>query len=46
VLALAPFGGRPETEAQPAVLEAGDACAGVTHGLITKAIVARFVAGH
>ncbi len=30
---------------QPAVLQAGDACAGVTHGLITKVIVARFVAG-
>jgi hypothetical protein len=30
---------------QPAVLQAGDACAGVTHGVITKAIVARFVAG-
>jgi hypothetical protein len=30
---------------QPAVLRAGDACAGVTHGFITKAIVARFVAG-
>lgn len=31
---------------QPAVLQAGDACAMVTHGFITKAIVARFVAGH
>lgn len=31
---------------QPAVLQAGDACVGVTHGFITKAIVARFVAGH
>lgn len=31
---------------QPAVLQAGDACVGVTHGLITRAIVARFVAGH
>ena len=30
---------------QPAVLQAGDACVGVTHGFITKAIVARFVAG-
>ncbi len=30
---------------QPAVLEAGDACVGVTHGFITKADVARFVAG-
>jgi hypothetical protein len=31
---------------QPAVLQAGDACAGVSHGFITKATVARFVAGH
>ncbi len=30
---------------QPAVLRAGDACVSVTHGVITKAIVARFVAG-
>jgi hypothetical protein len=30
---------------QPAVLQAGDACVGVTHGVITKAAVARFVAG-
>jgi len=30
---------------QPAVLRAGDACTSVTHGAITKAIVARFVAG-
>jgi hypothetical protein len=30
---------------QPAVLQAGDACVGVTHGLITKAAVASFVAG-
>ena len=30
---------------QPAVLQAGDACTSVTHGIITKAIVARFVAG-
>lgn len=30
---------------QPAVLQAGDACASVTHGVITRAIVARFVAG-
>ena len=30
---------------QPAVLQAGDACASVTHGAITKATVARFVAG-
>jgi hypothetical protein len=30
---------------QPAVLLAGDACLSVTHGLITKTAVARFVAG-
>jgi hypothetical protein len=30
---------------QPAVLHAGDACVSVTHGVITKATVARFVAG-
>lgn len=30
---------------QPAVLQAGDACVGASHGFITKAIVARFVAG-
>jgi hypothetical protein len=30
---------------QPAVLRAGDACVGVTHGYITKTDVARFVAG-
>jgi hypothetical protein len=30
---------------QPAVLRAGDACTSVTHGVITKAIVAHFVAG-
>jgi hypothetical protein len=30
---------------QPAVLQAGDACTSVTHGIITKAMVARFVAG-
>lgn len=30
---------------QPAVVQAADACVGVTHGLITKAIVARFIAG-
>ncbi len=30
---------------QPAVLQAGDACVGVTHGIITKTVVARFVAG-
>ena len=31
---------------QPAVLRAGDACVGVTHGVVTEADVARFVAGH
>ncbi len=31
---------------EPAVKNAADACAGVTHGLITKAVIARFVAGH
>jgi len=30
---------------QPAVLHAADACVGVTHGALTKAAVARFVAG-
>lgn len=30
---------------QPAVLPAADACVSVTHGVITKAIVARFVGG-
>jgi hypothetical protein len=30
---------------QPAVLQAGDACVGVTRGYITKTDVARFVAG-
>jgi hypothetical protein len=30
---------------QPAVLRAGDTCVSVTHGLLTKAAVARFVAG-
>jgi hypothetical protein len=30
---------------QPAVLPAADACVSVTHGLITRAAVARFVAG-
>jgi hypothetical protein len=30
---------------QPAVLQAGDACTSVTHGVITRTIVARFVAG-
>ena len=31
---------------QPAVLPAADACVSVTHGVITKATVARFTAGH
>jgi hypothetical protein len=31
---------------QPAAVQAADACVGVTHGFITKAAVARFVAGH
>jgi ABC-2 family transporter len=31
---------------QPALLRAADACVGVTHGALTKAAVARFVAGH
>lgn len=30
---------------QPAVVRAADACVGVTHGLITRAGVARFIAG-
>jgi hypothetical protein len=30
---------------QPAVLHAADACVSVTHGLLTKAAVARFAAG-
>lgn len=30
---------------QPAVLQAGDACTSVTHGVITRSIVAHFVAG-
>lgn len=30
---------------QPAVLQAGDACVGVSRGFITRAAVARFVAG-
>ncbi len=30
---------------QPAVPQAADACVSVTHGVITKATVARFVAG-
>jgi hypothetical protein len=31
---------------QPAVLRAADACAPVTHGFITRASVAQFIAGH
>jgi hypothetical protein len=31
---------------QPAVIQAADACVSVTHGVITRAIVARFIAGH
>jgi hypothetical protein len=31
---------------QPAALQAADACVGVTHGFLTRAAVARFVAGH
>jgi hypothetical protein len=30
---------------QPALVQAADACVGVTHGVITKTTVARFVAG-
>jgi hypothetical protein len=30
---------------QPAVLQAADACTSVTHGVITKTVVARFIAG-
>ena len=30
----------------PAVVQAADACTSVTHGVITKAAVAQFVAGH
>jgi hypothetical protein len=30
---------------QPGAVRAADACAGVTHGVITKAVVARFIAG-
>jgi hypothetical protein len=30
---------------QPAVLQAADACVSVSHGVITKAAVARFIAG-
>jgi hypothetical protein len=31
---------------EPAVVHAADVCTSVTHGVITKAVVARFVAGH
>ncbi|MGH2872382.1 MAG: hypothetical protein ACRDL5_07945 [Solirubrobacteraceae bacterium] len=31
---------------EPAVVRVADGCVGVTHGQITRAIVARFVAGH
>jgi hypothetical protein len=31
---------------EPSVLRAADACAAVTHGIITKTTVARFAAGH
>ena len=31
---------------QAALVQAADACTSVTHGVITKAIVAHFVAGH
>jgi hypothetical protein len=31
---------------QPAVVQAADACVGVTHGFINRANIARFVAGH
>jgi hypothetical protein len=31
---------------QPALLEAADACTSVTHGVITRTVVANFVAGH
>jgi hypothetical protein len=31
---------------QPAVVRAADACIGVTHGLLTRGAVARFIAGH
>jgi hypothetical protein len=31
---------------QPAVRQTADACVGVTHGEITPAMVARFIAGH
>ena len=31
---------------QPAVLQAADACVSLTHGVLTKAAVARFAEGH
>jgi hypothetical protein len=31
---------------QPAVVQAADACVGVTHGVVTRATIASFVAGH
>jgi hypothetical protein len=31
---------------QPAVLQAADTCVSVTHGLLTRAAVARFIEGH
>jgi hypothetical protein len=31
---------------QPAVVQAADACVGVSNGVVTRAIIARFVAGH
>jgi hypothetical protein len=31
---------------QPALVRAADACVGVTHGAISRALVARFIAGH
>jgi hypothetical protein len=31
---------------EPAVVRAADTCTSVTHGIITRAVVARFVAGH
>lgn len=31
---------------QPALVRAADACVAVTHGAVTRAVVARFIAGH
>jgi len=31
---------------QPALVAAADGCTGVTHGVITRSVVARFLAGH